>query len=181
MRYFVLLNPDNTLNTLYALEDGDVEAFLASMPPVLEVTQEQAAAIKERPEGRWVLDGGWRFTPDFDFRQLRWMQIKQDRNAAENGGFVWDGAVFDSDPISQARIQGAVQLAMAAAANGQPFSVDWTLADNTVRTLNEQEMIAVGAALAAHVRACHELGRELRAQIEAAATPEDAAAITWPR
>ena len=48
------------------------------------------------------------------------------------------------------------------------FSIDWTLADNTVRTLNAADMIAVGVALGQHVNACHERARVLRGEIESA-------------
>lgn len=109
----------------------------------------------------------------------RWANIKQQREAAENGGFVWDGSRFDSTPISQSRTQGAVQMAQIAASTGQPFSIDWTLADNTVRTLTGPQMIAVGLALGAHINEQHVRARQLREQIEAATTPEQVQAVRW--
>ena len=60
----------------------------------------------------------------------------------------------------------AAQLTAAA-----PFSVDWTLADNTVRALNAQNMLDVGRALGAHIITRHAKGRALRARIDAATTP----------
>ncbi len=113
-------------------------------------------------------------------RSRRWAVIKAQRDAVEFGGFTWDGSAFDSDAQSQPRIMGAVQMATLAAAAGQSFGLAWTLADNSVRTLDGADMIAVGLALGAHVGTAHAIARTLREQIEAAATVEDVAAIDWP-
>lgn len=62
---------------------------------------------------------------------------------------------------------------------GAPFSIDWTLADNTVRTLDAVQMLAVGTAMGEHISVVHAHGRQLREAIWAA---EDAAALellTW--
>ena len=99
-----------------------------------------------------------------DLKEARWAEVRRERDRAEFGGFSWDGSRFDSDAISQQRITGAVTLAMMNAA----FSIDWTLADNTVRTLTAADMIAVGVALGQHVNACHERARVLRGEIESA-------------
>ena len=101
-----------------------------------------------------------------DLKDARWAEVRRERDSAEFGGFTWDGSRFDSDALSQQRITGAVTLAMMNSA----FSIDWTLADNTVRTLNAADMIAVGVALGQHVSACHERGRVLRGEIAAATT-----------
>lgn len=105
-----------------------------------------------------------------------WAQIKAAREAAEFGGFSWDGSVFDSDAMSQSRIQGAVLLASMAPA----FSVDWTLADNTTRTLSAADLAQVGAALGQHVQACHSTARDLRQQVSLASTVEQLLALSWP-
>ena len=102
------------------------------------------------------------------------------RERREFSRFTWDGSVFDCDERSQARLQGALQLANMALATGQPFSVDWTLADNTVRTLASMDMVGVGQALAGHVLTCHLTARALKAQIDAAASIEEVEAVAWP-
>ena len=110
-----------------------------------------------------------------DFKATQWTQIKQARAQAEYAGFTWDGSTFDSDATSQNRITGAVTLAQMSAA----FSIDWTLADNTVRTLNQGEMLQVGAALGAHVAAQFSYAQSLRTAIEAATTREQVEAVVW--
>ena len=110
-----------------------------------------------------------------DLQAAKWAQIKRDRDEAEFGGFTWDGSPFDSDAISQSRIQGAVQL--AAMAPG--FTIDWTLANNSARNLSAADLANVGAALGMHVAAQHAKARTLRSQIEAAATKEEVEAVVW--
>ena len=132
---------------------------------------------KPSPEHVWCpLDLVWLAPiakPLNEVKAAMWAKVKQARAAAEYGGFTWDGSTFDSDPISQARITGAVTLAQTNPA----FSIGWTLADNSVRTLKAADMIAAGVALGQHVNACHERARLLRAEIEAAMTLEDVGAI----
>jgi hypothetical protein len=110
----------------------------------------------------------------------RWAVIKATRATAEFGGFEWDTSTFDSDPQSQSRIQGGAQLATLAMLASQPFSVDWTLADNTVRTLSGADMIAVGQAMGVHIMTVHGAGRALREAIETATTVTEVEAVSWP-
>ena len=110
----------------------------------------------------------------------KWAAIKDRREQVEFGGFTWDGSVFDSDAESQSRIQGASQLATLAMLSSSNFSVDWTLADNTVRTLSIANMLAVGQAMGVHIMTTHGVGRGLRAAIEAATTTAAVEAVTWP-
>lgn len=109
----------------------------------------------------------------------KWEEIKRARDGAEFGGFTHDGRAYDSDLASVQRISGAVSMAMIAAGAGEPFSKDWTLADNSVVTLSGEEMISVGMALGSHVSDVHATARTLRAQIEAASTLEQVNAIAW--
>ena len=110
-----------------------------------------------------------------DFKAQKWAEIKSKRFDAEYAGFEWDGSRFDSDAISQQRLSGAVLSAQMSPS----FSIDWTLADDTVRTLNQADMIAVGVALGAHVQTGFSKGQALRERIESAATREEVAAVVW--
>lgn len=131
---------------------------------------------------RWDAQAGrWRHELTFAGRKAaKWDEIKAARAAAEFGGFAWDGSIFDCDELAQSRIQGGVLLAMQAEAVGAPFEIDWTLADNTVRTLAGAGMIAAGLAMGGHVSAQHEIARALRAAIDAALTAEQLEAVIWP-
>ena len=122
--------------------------------------------------GQWV-DA----RPLSEHKAVRWSAIKRERSQREYAGFAWDGSTFDSDAISQSRIQGAVQLANIGPA---AFSIDWTLADNTVRTLSGADMVAVGLALAQHINGLHVISRGLRAQIDAATSVAEVESVVWP-
>lgn len=123
------------------------------------------------------LDGAW-----IDERSLeelkvgKWEEIKAKRESVSNGGFRWDGSHFDSDEVSQQRITGAVSLAQIG---GESFSISWTLANNSTRTLNAQQMIAVGVAAGQHVSAQFTKAQALRVKIEQAITKEELSAIAW--
>lgn len=110
-----------------------------------------------------------------DFKAGKWAEIRKARESAEFGGFTWDARVFDSDAMSQSRIIGAAQLARINPA----FTITWTLADNSVRQLSATDMVAVGVALGDHVATQHAKARALRAQIEAAQTAAEVAAVVW--
>lgn len=106
-----------------------------------------------------------------------WERIKQVRALAESADFVCCGAMYQAD---KDRIVGAAQLALMAQAAGQPYSIDWTLSDNTHLTLDAAGMIAVGAALGAHVAEAFAIGLQLRGQIATATSFEELDAIVWP-
>jgi hypothetical protein len=128
---------------------------------------------------RWDADTRrWVAEPTLEaHRQQQWERIKSERNRAERQGtFEALGSTFDSDPT---RIGGAVTAATVALSAQQPFSVTWTLADNTARTLDALQMVAVGLAQMAHIDGLHARARQLRAALADATTPEEVAAITW--
>lgn len=110
-----------------------------------------------------------------NFKDAQWELIKQARSQAEYAGFLWNGFVFDSDATSQSRITSAVTLAQSNPA----FSVAWVLADNSVRTLNQADMLAVGAALGQHVALQFNKGIALREAIKTATNAAQLAAIKW--
>lgn len=110
-----------------------------------------------------------------DLKAEKWRNIKANRDAAEHGGFTWDGSVFDSDVLSQQRITGAVTLAQMSPA----FTTVWTLKDNSTRTLNSQDMFAVGVALGTHVSTQFAHGQELRTQIEETTSIDQLDLIHW--
>jgi hypothetical protein len=110
-----------------------------------------------------------------DIKDVQWALIKQSRTRAEYSGFTWDGSIFDSDAVSQNRITGAVTLAQLSSS----FTIDWTLQNNTVRTLSQTDMLQVGAALGVHVQTQFTKGQALRAQIDAATTVAEVEAVVW--
>jgi len=104
-----------------------------------------------------------------------WSGIKMIRDKHEFGGFVFDGATYDSDAIAQQRIQGAMLLA----SQDSSVSMTWMLANNNTVTLNAEKIINLGKALAHHVNTVHNKARDLRLKIEAATSTSELDAISW--
>jgi hypothetical protein len=106
-----------------------------------------------------------------------WVRVKACRAAVETGNFEYAGGQYQCD---SARITGATTMALMAKMAGQPFSIGWTLADNTVRTLTGDQMIAMGAAAGRYVDSVFATARSLREDIAATSTIEEANLIAWP-
>lgn len=161
-------------------------AIIESPDPISPDDYVQAGVVVSKPpppSGNHVFDysvKAWVDPRTLDrIKSDQWAVVKSHRNRAEVGGFLWGGGTFDSDAVSQSKIQGAALMALLAAQSAQPFSVDWTLADGTVRTLSGADMIAVGMALGAHVDAVHQKGRVKKQTIMNATTEAEVAAVTW--
>ncbi|MEN2747083.1 DUF4376 domain-containing protein [Sphingomonas sp. T9W2] len=117
-------------------------------------------------------------------RALVWEAVRAARDRAEWWGCSTPLGRADSGPDSQRKVAGAVQLAMIAQAGGAPFSIDWTMQDNSSVTHDAAAMIALGVAVGQHVAACHAVALAKRSAIEAAGNVEALAAIDveggWP-
>ena len=153
-----------------------VDSLAGDEPTLLGEVEVALIASAESPfaGGERVLD----HSDTIDAARARaWASVKAARTAAEEGTFVFDGGVYQADVV---RINGAVQLAVLAKARGTPFSETWTLEDNTTRTLDVDQVIALGLALGQYVSDVFAIGRALRDQINAATTIEEVQAIGWP-
>lgn len=106
-------------------------------------------------------------------------EIKAARNAAEAAGFDYNGGRFDSDAISCQRITAAASVASMALATNQPFAITWTLQDNATMALDAAGMCGVLQALATYSAGLHAKAGQLKAEVDAAATAEEVAAIVW--
>lgn len=111
-------------------------------------------------------------------KENRWAAIKAKRDAREFGAFGWCGHEFDGDRDSQRRLNLSLMKAKAAVDAGGDWSVEWTLADNTVITLSAADVISVVEALGDNIDAAHEWARQKRAQIEEATTIDQIIAIS---
>lgn len=133
--------------------------------------------IPEKPVGdNWKWDSqkdAWiDTTPIYtldELKEMKWTEIKEQRDRIEFSGFVWNDHTFDSDQVSQGRIMGA-----AAAGIDQI----WTLANNTTVDLTGDELKELYAALQRHVATVHERGRIARNKIDLAMTVQDIEAVT---
>lgn len=106
----------------------------------------------------------------------RWQVMKSLRSVKDSSGFVYDGAVFDSDAAARTNITNAAQRAAI-----DPFYIeDWTLADNTRKLLGAAAIIDMAKAMADHYSNNHRISQHLRGQIFAATTEAEVNSVRWP-
>jgi hypothetical protein len=119
-----------------------------------------------------------------DTRSILKERLKTKRDEIEWSGCATPVGQSDSTPDSQRKITGAVTMALIASTAGAPFSIDWTMADNSSATLDASGMITLGVAVGRYVSACHDRGATLKAEIDAATTIEELTSIDidtgWP-
>lgn len=93
--------------------------------------------------------------------------INSERDRLEKEGFPYMDKMIDSDMQSVSRINTTFSAAMACFILGQPFSIEWTCADNTKLELDAQGMIGMPQALAIYGSALHNRATYLKGQVEA--------------
>ena len=131
-------------------------------------------AMPEKPSQHHTFDyfsKSWSDMRSLDeVKAYKWEQLKQQRNVLEFGGFEFEGNIYDSDQVSQARIMGAVMAQVDQV---------WTLANNTTVDLTASQLMQLYQALQVHIASAHERGRIAREAIQAATTKEQIEAIVF--
>lgn len=171
---------------VYRIADGELEYLApASLAPIDDALSTTAlpGGYNER-DWRWDLETR-QMVPNLDgLRARRWDDVKARRDQAEWAGCATPLGRVDTDPDSQRKAGGAVQMAMIAQAAGTTFALDWTMQDNSTVTHDAPAMIAMGVAIGQHVAACHEAALAKRGAIDAAATADEIASVGlddgWP-
>lgn len=108
-----------------------------------------------------------------ELAQLRWEH--------ETSGVLLDGAHIRTDPVSQAKLTGAVTLARS---DPELVAFDWEAQPGNWVTLDGSSIVAIGIAVGRHVQACFSRARSLAQAIASAETHEALDAIDirsgWP-
>lgn len=131
---------------------------------------------RDPPHGPNYTWSGATWQPDLDaMRAAKLVEIDMARDAAIIGGFEFAGVMYDSDPKSIQRINGAVTLSML----NPEFTTDWITFDNSVVTLNAEQLAGLGAAAGQHEATQIFKARQLKNQALAATTVSQLNAITW--
>ncbi len=113
-------------------------------------------------------------------KERKRMEINIARDHKEQSGFPYLGKIFDSDPISAQRLNVAANTAMMAQMAGHPFSLVWTVQDNSTITLDADQLMGALPALALNANTIHEVAAALKAQVDTAQTVAEVEAIAWP-
>ena len=110
-------------------------------------------------------------------KAAKWQEVKLARMNAIAAPLKTPYGTFDANPDASLNIVKAVLLAQTLANVGQPVAIDFTLADNTVVTLDAKQMIEVGLSLSAREQEARSKATEIRAQIDFAKTFEQLNAL----
>jgi hypothetical protein len=106
-----------------------------------------------------------------------WDAVKASRDAAINAQLSTEVGNFDAGPCSRAAMVEALAL---GGWTGEEV-INWTTAGNQAVALTLAQLSAVARLVAQRTQACHDQARQLRQQIDAATTPAELAAVTWPQ
>lgn len=184
-KYAIVQDADGLVRSRIAVQD--LETLLVNVPegchPVPCEVEEVTGNV-----WRWTEAAGFEPAPgSMDIahaRFLAWEGAKDQRGRAERWGCTTPLGRADTDADSQRKVAGAVQMAMIAQAAGAPFSIEWTMQDNSVVTHDAAAMIVLGVAVGQHVAACHAVALSKRAAIEAAIDVDAVTAVDiaggWP-
>jgi hypothetical protein len=113
-------------------------------------------------------------------KEYRWARIKAVRAVKLQEPLVTPWGTFDADPDSQNNIVRSVILLGALESSFGPGStVDYTLYDNTVVSMDLSSMTSVGLMLGAREGAVRAIATGLRSQIDACETIEELN-MEWP-
>ncbi len=119
-------------------------------------------------------------TPLETARRVKRMEIATARDRHEFGTFEWNDRFFDSDMVSQQRLNQACQQALLANMTNSSFSRNWTLSNGEVlENVTAEQMLEICSTLANYVNNLHTKSQELYKKIDAATSLEEVAAVTW--
>jgi len=107
-----------------------------------------------------------------------WEQVKAQRLARDKLPLSYLSASFDFESAEdREKIKWMIDAAKRATEKGLSFSVDWTMADNSVLTLTADQVLDIPLVVAARSDATHQKARAIKARIDAAGNPEAIDAI----
>lgn len=153
---------------------------------IFDVSDPMLAAANALVSEEGAFAGGTVLTPSQTELQVASavtsMLIKAARDRAQNAGQHVEGiGTFDTDPSSRSLLTGAV---VAAQVQGESFTVQWRLKDNSLVTLDAAQIAAVGLAVMARIDLCQQRKNALDAMVGEATTLAAVAAIPidegWP-
>jgi hypothetical protein len=111
-------------------------------------------------------------------KPIAYKKIEEWRTAQKELPFIVDGiGEFSADAESKTNVDGASQAALMASITSQPFSIEWSLHDDTIITLDASQMMLVGQGLLAHINTAHTTARSYKDQVKAATTMAEIEAI----
>lgn len=101
-----------------------------------------------------------------EIKDIRTRQVNAKRDENLDGGFTYGGYNFDSDEDAKRNIQGVVSsYDILALQSVSADPVDWTLADNTIITIQPEDMISIGLAFTNYTSSIYMTARLIKNNI----------------
>jgi hypothetical protein len=167
---------------LFQSDYADESTHYMSEESLVAFTEQQRSVKEAKPSWPSIWSNetmGW-----VDLRTLdqtiaeRWNEIKQEKIGRETGLFTIDGRTYQCNEI---KMSGATTGAFMAIQRGDTdYRQFWVLNDNSDVMLTADEVIAMGIGAKNYITSLSVITQALRAQLEAATTPEEVAAVVWP-
>lgn len=116
----------------------------------------------------------WAITLD-NAKRLSVSQINDWATQREFHSFAWQGHLFDATPDALRRLAFAATTASQRLHANPPYTVTWTLADNTTVVLSAQDVLDVNAAYFDSLSATRTMAQVAKSSIRGARSMRDIA------
>ena len=164
---------------------GEPKFVFEMMPDEIAMilkADEVAIAINDVPDNRVRINPAGTALENVPvmFEELiaaRWIEALAFRNSKQEGTCPTPLGDVQIDADSQRKISGATLAALIAKGVGQPFSISWTMVDNSVVPHDADQMIAMGMTVTMYLAACQIAGTAIRDALLATHTEADLMAV----
>jgi hypothetical protein len=169
--------------------------FVGEQMEVVEITDEQAAAIAASDTPSFLIDGELKSMPEVMVirraereaarltelyaadpeaaKAAKINQLRSARDAVEFGGITFNGLPVQTDMVTQARLTSALSLVALNPAT----VIKWEFPDGSIVDLDKATIEALAAAVFGHVQQTRTDFAAAKALVDAAATVEELTAI----
>ena len=169
--------------------------FVGEQMEVVEITDEQAAAIAASDTPSFLIDGEIKSMPEVMVirraereaarltelyaadpeaaKAAKINQLRAARDAVEFGGITFNGLPVQTDMVTQARLTSALSLVALNPAT----VIKWEFPDGSIVDLDKATIEALAAAVFGHVQQTRTDFAAAKALVEAATTVEELASI----
>jgi len=169
--------------------------FVGEQMEVVEITDEQAAAIAASDTPSFLIDGEIKSMPEVMVirraereaarltelyaadpeaaKAAKINQLRAARDAVEFGGITFNGLPVQTDMVTQARLTSALSLVALNPAT----VIKWEFPDGSIVDLDKATIEALAAAVFGHVQQTRTDFAAAKALVEAATTVEELTAI----
>ncbi|TKX32697.1 DUF4376 domain-containing protein [Campylobacter taeniopygiae] len=162
MKYFIDKNKQ-----IYAYEDEATDKQIKE--GLTPISEEEFNALINPPKSKEELLN--------EAKELKINEINKTKEKVLNGGFSFEGKIYQSSNEDQLRINGAVTNALVNP-NLIPY-IDWIALDNTTTRFSVEEFKLFASSMAYFIQQTIFKAKDLKEKIRNAISLEELNSITW--